>query len=429
MAHEEQLLISSIIRSGNILEAIKHGVTPEHLLTYDAEYEWLITQYTKFGQCPSKVAFRTAFPDFTILVSDDLGYAIEGVKKGYARSELTRALKEATEYLKVDDPIEAMNHIAFATRKLHKHVSGDNRVYDLLADWGDVYEDVANRVYRASQDGITGCATGIPTLDGRTSGAQPGDLWLIAARLGQGKTWTLAQMAEGSLVSGKKVLFVSLEQTWRQIALRIHTMLSFRFDYNLRNTALSSGLGVDLLGYKGFLAQLPSMLPETSKLIITDGGRGRYSGMTLASLIEEHEPDVVFIDYITLMSTLDGRPATDDWRAAATISADVKMVAMQYDIPIIAAAQINREGEHGTKPPSVAKLSQSDALGQDASVVVTMRRASAHVAHYSLEKNRHGESGVTFWTKFMPDTGEFAEITYEQALDLTIADDEKDLER
>lgn len=419
-APSELFLISAIIRSGDVLEPAQRGITPAHFHNYRAEYEWILDYRSKYSKAPSKTAFKTAFPDFTLLRADDLEYAVDEVKRNHTRHEVTKALKEATEFLRMDQPTEALGFLTQSTRQIQRDVMDDSRAVNVIEDWEDLYEDVSAKVSRADSDGITGVTTGLPTLDERTYGAQPGDLWIIAARLGQGKTWVLCRMAEASLIAGKKVLFVSMEQTYRQVTYRIHTILGNRFGYKLRNTALSSGLGVDLISYKEFLHELPDKVP--GQLVVVDGGRGRISPITLAAMIEENEPDVVLVDYITLMATSSGQQATEDWRAAASISADVKLVAMQYDVPIVCAAQINRLGEGGKRPPGVDKLAQSDSLGQDASVVVTMRRGSSHTAQFSLEKNRHGEEGSIFWTSFKPDKGEFEEISREKALSVIMDD-------
>ena len=85
------------------------------------------------------------------------------------------------------------------------------------------------------------------------------------------------------------------------------------------------------------------------------------------------------------------------------------------------AAQINRDGETGSAPPKVKNLAQSDALGQDGDVVLTMRSKPHNVAtHFSLEKNRHGASGIPFYTTFDPDHGQFVEVTGDHADDLVI---------
>jgi hypothetical protein len=69
----------------------------------------------------------------------------------------------------------------------------------------------------------------------------------------------------------------------------------------------------------------------------------------------------------------------------------------------------------------VKNLAQSDALGQDGDVVLTMRAKPKNVAtHFSLEKNRHGSSGIPFYTTFDPNRGVFTEISAEHAEDLAI---------
>ena len=86
---------------------------------------------------------------------------------------------------------------------------------------------------------------------------------------------------------------------------------------------------------------------------------------------------------------------------------------------MLCAAQINRDGETGMAPPKVKNLAQSDALGQDGDVVLTMRAKPKNVAtFFSIEKNRHGPSGIYFNTTFDPNTGVYTEITAVQAEDL-----------
>ena len=87
--------------------------------------------------------------------------------------------------------------------------------------------------------------------------------------------------------------------------------------------------------------------------------------------------------------------------------------------PILGAAQINRDGDSGRNPPDVKNLAGTDALGQDADVVVTMRAKPKDVAAvFALPKNRHGPAKMRWWTKFDVNNGDFAEITEDQAEDL-----------
>ena len=133
------------------------------------------------------------------------------------------------------------------------------------------------------------------------------------------------------------------------------------------------------------------------------------------------EYDLIIVDYVGLMAQDGGGRAIDDWRVMASISNALKITALSQKTALLCAAQINREGENGSSPPKVKNLAQSDALGQDGDVVLTMRSKPHDVAtHFSLEKNRHGASGIQFWTTFSPNTGVFTEISRDHADDLVL---------
>lgn len=107
---------------------------------------------------------------------------------------------------------------------------------------------------------------------------------------------------------------------------------------------------------------------------------------------------------------------------AAEISNSLKNVAKAKKCRIFAAAQINRAGDVGENspiPPKKKDLAQTDAYLQDADFLVTMTRMrGGHAAAYSLEKNRDGEDGARFYTKFIANQGDFTEITRAEAEDL-----------
>ena len=128
-------------------------------------------------------------------------------------------------------------------------------------------------------------------------------------------------------------------------------------------------------------------------------------------MIERNNPDVVFIDYLTLMDT------GDDWRATANLSGQIKSLAQRYQVPVIVAAQINRSGV-GKEPPGPEHLSSSDSIGQDADAVVTLKQMSDRVVKMRLAKYRHGKDNEVWWCAFKPNTGHFEEITGDEAQDM-----------
>lgn len=408
-SNPEVLLISAVVQTGDLPLAFKSGVEPEHFHGYSQEWRWLESFHKKHNKAPDKSTFRTQFPDFPLLKAVDVEYASLAVQQNHLRHSLAYSVKEATGLLAQDKPYEALAKMRDSLGDIH-----DPRVtanVNVLSDHSEVFEEAARRVEAASALGLAGIDTGLPTINDRTGGLQPGDFWIAAARLGLGKTQLLVKMATEAIITGKRVVFVSLEQTKAQITFRLHTMLANKLGYTIRNRELMSGVNLDLNYYRGFLADLPSKVP--GEFYVLDPSRGKVSPSTLSSIIESLDPDVVFVDYITLM-----QKESDEWQGVAKLSAECKEIALTYGRPIVAAAQINRMGEGGRKPPGVDKLAQSDSIGQDADVVITMRKFSTKARQLLLAKNRSGSDDIVFYTEFDPDTGVFDECSYEQAMQL-----------
>jgi replicative DNA helicase len=233
-------------------------------------------------------------------------------------------------------------------------------------------------------------------------------------------TWFLCKLTTEALIAGKKVVFVSLEQTRAQISFRIHTLLARELGFSIRHRDLMQGANYDVNEYRSFLVDLPNRVPGS--LIISDPSRGRATPYTLASLMDRHQPDLMVIDYLTLM-----QQEGDDWRGARKLSADTKLVAQQYGVPIVAAAQVNRAGDGGKRPPSAKHLAESDGIGQDADVIVTQKQESTSVMQCLLAKNRSGEGGQVFWAAFQPNEGRIEEINHDEAQTLVSMDVDLDL--
>jgi replicative DNA helicase len=222
-------------------------------------------------------------------------------------------------------------------------------------------------------------------------------------------------MAAHAVYQGFTVQYDALEQTRAQIAMRAHSFLSSdHAKSTFKSTALMNGTDFDLLSYKKFLQELKE--GTTGRLIVNDTSRGRVSPSTIAAQIERNRPDIVFIDYLTLMNTQAG-----DWQAIAALSAELKGIAMRYEVPIVAAAQINRMAI-GNDLPGAEHLAGADAIGQDADCVLTMKQVSRHVVKMKMAKYRHGSDGQVWFNEFRPNNGLFREISGDTADDIMAED-------
>jgi hypothetical protein len=408
--NSESRLISALINVRDVEAAILYGVVPEMFQSYQSEYRWLIAFPKAYSGQPSVESLLTKFPEFPYTEDyTDVAFICDEVKDRHAHAKMALALRGAGEALRQGDTDEAY---AFFSSIQHPGNNMTIKLRNVLHDEAflDSYDDEIVRIDVPWQ-----------TLQKVTGGPAAGDSWVVAARLGQGKSWTLACMAVLALMNGKRVNLYSLEMPERQVVTRIHALLAFELGIKVTHSDLH-GRAYDPIAYKKLLGQIREQVP--GELFVADNSKGSISTAQVASMSKGM--DLVLIDYMGLLSSPFGNRAVEDWRTMATISNIIKEIAGSNEVPIVSAAQINREGEtHGWKPPKVKNLAQSDALGQDADVVITMKKRSKTVAIYSIEKNRHGDSGDLFHTRFLPNEGRFEEIGFETARDLVQRDNEK----
>jgi replicative DNA helicase len=229
--------------------------------------------------------------------------------------------------------------------------------------------------------------------------------------MGIGKSWRLIEHAIAAAESGWNVVFFGLEMTEADIMDRLHRV-------GLRN-------------YTGRWAELPI---KNRMMMFNEWKEEHGSQITIhasdlkkrtPAMIESHaqEKSLYIIDHIGLMSNHEGKRSISDWSIAATISNELKEKAITLDIPILAAAQINRAGSNASVTPGVEHLAQSDALGQDADAVITLSKSSTRVTVNSMAKYRHGESGRKWFTFFDPQSGNFESIDPKHALEIKYEDE------
>lgn len=417
----EIYLISSVLRDEDMILALKSGVSLKQFHACPDEWEWLEKYYLKNRKTPSKVAFKQQFPEFPIKAVNDTGHYAGEVRKNHARQSLTTTMRDVADYIADGDIDSAVKKMHSSIISISSAMGDGTNDSDIVTSWQDTYDEVEKRVDRVSEHGMSGVPTGFTTLDERSGGPQPGHVWIIGARLGQGKSWTMMRMATAAIIEGYNVQYNALEQTRSEVAMRIHTFLSTEVGKELfRNLDLMQGRNFDLGEYKEFLKSMKSSVQ--GRMHVSDTSRGKVSPLTIAAQIERNKPDIVFIDYLTLME----KSGDGDWKSIARLSGEIKNIAMEYQVPIVAASQLNRTMGLGKEPAGPEALAQSDAIGQDADAVITMRQMSNSVLQMKLAKYRHGLSGFKWYTQFQPSAGIFKEVSYERALELKDEDDEAD---
>lgn len=224
-ASAEVNLISSVLRDRDIQKVFALNVTADLFHSYSAEWEWLEAYQQKHRKVPTRVAFLEAFPDFKIRSVNDTGHYAQSVKKSHAQHELTTMIREVADHISQGDVDKAIGMVQQSVIDVSTSMGA---VYDgdVLNENEDIEQELLLRRERQQQYGSAGIPTGFPTLDERTGGPQPGELWIVGARLGEGKSYAMQCMAVNAILNGKKVQFDALEQTRAQVSMRIYSMLS-----------------------------------------------------------------------------------------------------------------------------------------------------------------------------------------------------------
>lgn len=414
----EANLISSILRDQDMVVCLKNGISKDMFRAFPDEWEWMETYFSRHRKAPSKGAFKSAFPEFRIKAVNDTGHFAEAVREAHARYLLLSSIRDVTNELgkgNLDTAVQQM-HKSMVSIAANMGMTNDS---DILSDWQAIYDAVEERKTRFDESGQAGIPTGFTTLDEYTGGAMPGDFWVVGARLGEGKSWTLQRMATSAVAHGYNCQFNALEQSRAAVAMRIHSFLSSSIGRKVFDSmSLMQGKDYDIKEYKKFLKDAASQ--AKGRLHVSDASRGKVSALTIASQIERNKPDVVYIDYAQLM-----KKNGQEWTDYAAISSDLTQIATEYQIPVIAASQLNRNAAGGKDMSGPENISGSDTFGQDASVIITSRQLSQRVMRSMLAKNRNGTGGAKWYSHFDPSRGVYKEIDYDTAMDLRDEDKEK----
>jgi replicative DNA helicase len=266
---------------------------------------------------------------------------------------------------------------------------------------GDILIDAFNRIdERLQKSGdVTGITSGFRDLDEQTTGFQPTELIILAARPSMGKTALVCNIAEAvARKSGKAVLLFSLEQSNLELAERFLAITARINGHDLRSGNLSEEQHTLLLKASDDLARLPLYIDDKP-------GRTMTQVAALARRLHRRSPlGVIIIDYLQLIEPEDKNAPRE--QQIAGISRRLKFLAKELRVPVIALAQLNRGVElREDKRPRLADLRESGAIEQDADMVMFLHRPDAYdpedrpgEAEIIVAKHRSGPTGIVSLT-------------------------------
>lgn len=244
---------------------------------------------------------------------------------------------------------------------------------------------------------VMGLTTNYTALDRMLSGLWPGQLILLAARPGMGKSAMALNVCENVVDAGGTALFVSLEMA--------------RFELQLRSLARAAKINSRELGTGLITEQEAQSLPTAlklvkgrdGKLLVMDDGDVTLAQLRAegARLKRQEDLSLMVVDYLQLMT---GSGEENRATEVGQFSRGLKLLARRLEIPILALSQMNRSIEgRQSKRPVLSDLRESGSLEQDSDVVLFLHDDAAYdpdkepsdVVELIVAKNRKGESGGT----------------------------------
>ncbi len=249
-----------------------------------------------------------------------------------------------------------------------------------------------------SKSTVTGIATGFTDLDYRTSGLQPSDLVLIAARPSMGKTAFVLNIADYiSVRRDRTCMIFSLEMSKEQLVNRMLAMESNVDSQKLRTGTLTDPDWDAVVEGVGVIGNSRLIIDDTPGITVMEV-RSKCRKVKL-----EHGLDVVVIDYLQLMSGSTARSNESRQQEISEISRSLKALARELQVPVVALSQLSRACElRSDHRPMLSDLRESGAIEQDADVVMFLYRDdyynkdtdTPNVAEVIIAKQRNGPIGT-----------------------------------
>ncbi len=239
---------------------------------------------------------------------------------------------------------------------------------------------------KGKETGVTGVQSGFTALDRVTSGWQPSDLVIIAARPAMGKTSYVLSLARNAAVDfGQPVAFFSLEMSSVQLVTRLVSAESEISSEKLRSGNLRDDEIHQIHAKIDKLSEAPIFIDDTPGLSVFEL---RAKARRLKA---QHDIQLLIIDYLQLMTAGgDGKSGGNREQEISTISRSLKSIAKELNIPVLALSQLSRavETRGGDKKPMLSDLRESGSIEQDADMVQFIHRPE----YYGLTHDEDGNS-------------------------------------
>jgi replicative DNA helicase len=408
--HSEQIIINALITEPSCIHEIMSKVTTD--MFDDVVHKVIFSSMTKLYVNQNPINLVTVYSELR---------RQESIHKDKAKEELTK-LYSLFNYLDKQELGSCMNHV-IAENIRHEHIDlgkkisimsesekyDPKEIIDVIQshiinnkfksilnkkeqDNQQLIEELNERMRSASQhEGINGIKTGYNRLDFITSGMQPTNLIIVAARPAMGKTqFALGIIKNASIRNNKKGLFISCEMDEVQVMKRIVSVDSGIPGYHIKRGVLMQN---ELLKYDKSCKRIAE-----SNLKIISGAFTISDVLSIVYKMKYAEGlDYVVIDYIQKITSPGSQNRTNE---VGDVSRKLKDMANELKIPVVALAQLSRAVELRTdRKPMLSDLRESGDIEQDADIVMFLYRAGYYMDIAERANNPMADDGYVIIAK------------------------------
>ena len=263
----------------------------------------------------------------------------------------------------------------------------------------------------ASRSGMSGVPTGFAELDELTNGFHPGQMVIVAARPAVGKSTVALDFARAAAIKNRlTTAYFSLEMSQTEIVMRLLSAESQVALNHIRNGKMTDEDWQRVVAKTTQVSEAPLFIDDSPNLTMMEiRAKARR-------LRQRHDLRLVIIDYMQLMTS--GKKVESRQLEVSEFSRQIKLLAKELQIPVIALSQLNRGPEQRTdKKPMLSDLRESGSLEQDADMVVLLHRDDmydrdsprAGEADFIVAKHRNGPT-ATITTAFQGHYSRFVDM-------------------
>lgn len=338
---------------------------------------------------------------------DRLGQAADRIKRVWEARQLADIYKEGQQIAAKGDPIAARQHVEAQTELLQSSIAlPDEKQAVILRSIEHMHK------YFKSSPGkrVTGIDTGFLYLNTETAGWQAGDINILAALPGRGKTTMALQSAIVAARLGHPVLFFSVgDSTAEQMYLKAAAIIAgIDFVRILYNTISANEKGDMVRAYEE-LSELPLRIYDTSQF---NGTTGAIRDISRREAINwGKKMGLICIDY--LQQVQPNRFIANDNSRVEEVSRNIKQIGMQLKCSMLVLSQYSRDNAKGgiEREPTMSDLRGSGAIEQDASRILCIHYNDDIGTKLIMLKDRHGamkgKKKVYIETTWKPDIGRY----------------------